>query len=202
MRALVVDARTQPVVNYATNPSGGSTGGWNTNSGAYPATWDETVRRHGPRSRRSSAANPNFRLLSLYSTGATSGTGIPVPGAAALHACVWMRAEVPASGGIGASWLVAGTWTPAVRLPLVSLTMGSWTPVRGILDAPAGVTALRILAEVDADTVHPPGTYAWATDAMVTTHPYPIDHADGDTPGWRWDGTPHASASRGRPTLL
>ena len=24
----------------------------------------------------------------------------------------------------------------------------------------------------------------------------------GTTPGWRWDGTPHASTSRGHPTLL
>lgn len=78
------------------------------------------------------------------------------------------------------------------------LVAGTWTRIAGTWTIPAGVAFIRpywYYANSDASIVV--GSTLDATALMATEGPTLYAYADGNSPNWRWDGTPNASTSRG-----
>lgn len=84
-----------------------------------------------------------------------------------------------------------------VSSPINGDASGNWQAFRiTAVVPPTAVTARLLLLNVSTFAI---GDVMDWRDVMIHPGPIPYAYADGDTPGWVWDGTPGASTSRGYP---
>ncbi|MBO1770454.1 hypothetical protein [Agrococcus sp. TF02-05] len=98
-----------------------------------------------------------------------------------------------AGGSLIGAYLYAHGGTP--------LQVGPMNREVATVTAPAGSASMRLVAQLVASTGFPLTVPADATldlDAVIVAQlPEAPAYFDGDSPGWVWDGAPHASASLG-----
>lgn len=175
-----------PVRNLCTNPGPGVTiAGWMRNSAAQHAvtvvdgTFQMTV-----------IADTIYTMISVYSMGLLDNLRPVLPAGSVWQSQVqvWVPVEgvVIAQGALG-TIVPAATWTT-----LRWETIGT--------GADPGQRALAVQIRPSDLTRPPIGTVSYLRHAMLVESRTPVAYADGDSPGWQWDGPAHASTSTGYPT--
>lgn len=186
------------ITNLATNPSAEAAGGWLSNNGAvYPASRDTTQKRSGTQSVSSYNVASSTALMSLYSTGALDGNGIPVTDPGTYTASMYFRADAASQGRIGVSTRTNGTYSGTTYGAYVTGTTSSWTKASYTFSAPSGTDMLRFVINVTANATQPSGVKAYADDFIVTTGSDTPNYADGNSPSWVWNGVVNGSTSTG-----
>ena len=96
---------------------------------------------------------------------------------------------------LGLKWIA----NPDVYGPVISeaASNGVWTTVRGSAISPDNATHLALWIGVPSNTVI--GTEFEIDQLMVVSKDYNGPFGTGDSYGWEWEGTPHASTSIGYP---
>lgn len=195
--------------NHFSSPSAELGGGWASNSGSlYPiaSETDASFARRGSGCKvvtRMGAVGS--ALCSTYILANLLLTSWSVKPGETIFAAAYMRAELPgrqarvrlvfrdATGvSLGSGANVLG--------PLIPLNAGRYVRVGGTAIVPAGAaSAVPVFdgSTIDgSDTVT--GERVWFDDGMLVNGSE-TPYADGDTPGWHWEGIPHASTSVGYP---
>jgi hypothetical protein len=91
---------------------------------------------------------------------------------------------------------------PDIHAPIISESASNnqWTTVRGSSISPAGATHLALWIGVPSNTAL--GTVFDIDQLMLVEGEYNGPFGTGDSYGWEWEGTPHASTSKGYPVRL
>lgn len=208
MRHAVVDLGSQPIRNRLGNPSAvGNLNGWSTNDATlFPIAYSATGGVDGGSCARvmRSAVNPSEVAASFY-FGVPPGGGLlsqkVIPGER-LQAGFMVKTDVASRDAVIYIQYRDVTGTPGVvagetRVPL---TQGGWTWVSTpSVIVPAGADSILIVGYVrtaagDVSTI--PANEVTLFDQIYLGAPLGR-YADGDSPGWRWTGTAHASESVG-----
>lgn len=82
---------------------------------------------------------------------------------------------------------------------------GQWHKLTVDVTAPAGAVYARLQVDLPVQSAGPAGSSAWVTDLLFAPTAQGGSFGYGATPGWRWMGPAHQSASqemRGAPTGL
>ncbi len=214
-RGVLLEERAQPVRNLVTNPR--ATGGaWVASSTSGQISTDTHVTSGGPTGgtffRRSFTAASTGSLQSSDMIlvgggpavpGVSIGSAAPVAAGQRYALSVWVRSSVAQTVHVQAQWLVGAGSAGSSQGPDTTLVPGVWTRLSVVAVAP--LTALAVRLDIDGGAGYIPwqvGDTLDATMAMITLGSTVWVYADGDTPGWRWTGTPGASASVGWPYTL
>jgi len=97
-------------------------------------------------------------------------------------------------------WINTSTNTIVSRSNLATFSpIASWTTFTGTALAPAGANVLRITLYTLSSSTGTTGDYVDIDSIMVTESEADFLFADGNSPGWIWNGTPNTSTSTGPP---
>jgi len=188
------------ITNLATNPSAETNAGWYSNNGATHATsYDTSISRSGAKSLESHNLGSDSTLMSIYGAGGLTGNGFAVGSNKTYTVSAYGRATVPYKVRLFYAFRTNGVWTSAVYGSWTSGTAGTWTQASFTATSAANTDLLRVCIQVSADTTQPAGTSSWADDLMAAESNSVYNYADGNSPGWIWNGTPHNSTSTGSP---
>ena len=147
---------------------------------------DTTTRRSGTGSFRATANGS--------SAGFTTSVGLS--GGTSFRWSAYVRSATATTINTYGQTYVSGTYTPVVVAggdTTVSLPANTWTRVSwtGVSPHGASYVALGFLMSG--------GATVFIDDVMITTGTANYAFADGDSPGWIWNGASNASTSTGPP---
>lgn len=91
--------------------------------------------------------------------------------------------------------VVQNDWTVIAYGGVPHDNYGSWTRYFATWTQPAGQTIARVITQGNGDNTSV-GTWYW-DGLMLTQGSTVYNYADGNSPGWVWNGTPNASSSTG-----
>ena len=141
---------------------------------------------------------------------AHTGARIPVTAGQSFAASAWMRASWNAGTPIWNTIRIefydaatGGTMLSSVNGTNESFSQGNWSYQRAVATVPAGASYMVPLSmfqtQYDPGGVYlpPVGATLDATGFMLTQGATHSAYADGNTPGWVWNGTPNNSTSTG-----
>lgn len=184
MRAASVDARLQPVVNLIPNPS------FEINTTTWASAWVTDERTPDGQS--------GAYALTMTKLDVPNTPYLILPQPLTTVGPISLRARVKSPDTIRGELRFSGDSGEISRPGFTAHSDGAWTDLVFSTEIPLGTSIVRVIFFPEASD---PG-YTFAIDSvMLTRTPQPIPYADGDTPGWRWLGTPHASPSVGYPRL-
>lgn len=215
MRSQIYNAASKPITNVVVdpratvyNPAGGPGFGndrWN----AYETFTLVTAATDGPPGTALATYARTTCTVAMAGLGFDFGSnpeanGAPdskwtpaVPGQA-YTVSVWVRcsgayaARVRLRFRSGAGWLTGADYQTNL-----TLTASQWQRLSVTGVAPAGATFAASYTIIN-DTMNPGDTFD-ATGLMIHTGSLMPTYCDGNTPGWKWLGTPGASQSVGYP---
>lgn len=129
----------------------------------------------------------------------SSSTRIPIEDSESYTGSCYLRTNrLDVKGRIGLSWYdesgsnISTSWSSNT-----SLSSNVWTRVGFTGTAPTNAASVILICSTYVNVNWNPGDTidgdAFMLTKGTTLHPY----ADGDSPGWIWNGTPHASTSTG-----
>lgn len=103
----------------------------------------------------------------------------------------------------GATWGARMGDHPTI-FPIIRPPIGVWSLATATLTAPisASTVAFRVDNLIGGTTPITTGSILSLRNPMVTLNAQPYSFADGDSPGWKWEGTPGVSTSIGWPKPL
>ena len=190
------------ITNLAVDPAGTSTSNW--------TGWAGTGGAGSLSAQSSSGITPSSYVRLTITTPGTSSTGLVtttsqgIPVTAGETYSFRIAGRTNRSSGVNA-YLLEVKWRGAlgqiggsVQTSTPFLGANVWHYIsRAGLVAPAGATSLIATAVVTLSSSNTVGDTYDATGLMVeqgsVSHPY----ADGNSPGWVWNGTPNNSTSTG-----
>lgn len=192
MRAGVVDQRTRPIKNIwdsIVTSTNWSKLQYNAGDVSSPAL-ERITSESRPFIRATQPSTPVAGQPGFYITQMLLPTGRQ------YRLSMWIRISKPTTLNIYIRDWGVGDYV----ITPTALSANTWTRVN-CLYTPVGSQGVSILARGIAVNDFPAGTTMDARDVMITEGPILFPYADGDTPGWKWLGTPGLSASAG-PALL
>lgn len=135
-----------------------------------------------------------------YSGGALGTTGFPVTEGATHTFSSYMRASTVLAGTTFAMRATFRDATGARILPIpfsqtVTPTAGQWDRVSLTATAPVGATTVTLGSDVFGNGTWPVDATLDGTGLLVTKTAELGPYADGNTPGYVWDGPPNNSTS-------
>lgn len=166
-----------------------------------------TVQTGGP-----TPACPSFSRVTLVDA-QTAGTVTQYNGAAGYNLVTpgknyiakgWMRMSISGNGQMKIGSYLDTKFVKSLNGPVVNLTANAWTPFELEFAVADGTDRIQInLDQASGGPFIPVSGTVDATGWMLFEKPEgvttldSIKYADGDTPGWSWDGVAHQSVSRG-----
>jgi hypothetical protein len=199
----VDSATASPVSNLVST----SIGNWNTGrwfgggsgAGVYSTVTNDTSSPWGAYNRKTWNASGN--------TNGDTGFDIQqvsVKPGKSYTLSAWLRPSTTQFGSVSIYWLDSdGQIISRSDNPRVSMAAGKWTRISGTATAPANTSKALLIADSNEGGAQwKPGDTLDGTAAMFTEGTTLYDFADGNTPGWTWNGPANASSSSGIPYTL
>jgi hypothetical protein len=182
--------------------------GWSSNNGTnYPIALetDPAFVRTGIQAVRATRGGTATSTVSSSYLTTGSLTSWKVKPGETVYASVSIRAELPGRIGLirfnfrDISGTIVGS---SVSGPTSAIPVGSYGVFSFATTVPVGTDSAIALIDTSVPTgVATIGERIWMDDAMLVNGG-PTDYANGDYPGWRWDGVPNRSESVGPPYKL
>lgn len=213
MRQHVVDPASQPIRNYHANPGAESpVTGWANNSAALHTIYvrETTGGRTGGscyRIARSADTTDTFRVSSVYISGYTGLFAWRVTPGERVYASAYIKPERANRGARvrftfrDATDIVGNSVAGGLQSSVTPISAGLYSRVEFSQIVPANAASVIAVFEVVSTDASLPvtGEQVWYDDGMFTKGVTSTPHADGNTLGWRWLGTPEQSESVGYP---
>lgn len=181
--------------------------GWNV-SGTVGSTGVQTLEPAGGPTgvdtfyRRTISSSPNASPMAFITTG-SGVSGIPVPPSTTFRISAYFRCSFALSTGFridvneyDSSGATIGATSSGPTTPTI---INQWQQLSRTFTTSATASYMRVMLAFSGPQGAPPGSTFDVTGMMVTAGSTSYTYADGDTPGWAWDGATGNSSSTGPP---
>lgn len=181
--------------------------GWSSNNGTnYPIAieTDPALVRSGIQAVRSTRGGTATSTVSSAFMNTGSLTSWKVKPGETVYASVFVRAELAGrQGQVRLSFRdISGTPIGTFSGPLTAIPVGAYGLLSFSSVVPAGADSAIALIDTSPVTgLATIGERIWMDDGMLVNGG-PTDYANGNYPGWRWDGVANRSESVGPPYKL
>lgn len=202
--------RLQVLTNHVENPRASTLAGLAVASGTGGTTDVESVATGGPLPdcpsfvRVTWGAAQTGTAATVQIRNAGTDRNMVQPGRSYLLRA-WVRSSLATSMQLKAGLFGGDRYLSTVSAPATAIPAGTWRQLALEFTAPAESTRVQINTDPATNSgapLMPAGAWLAITGWMLTeTTPGAeagfIAYGDGDSAGWEWLGTPHASRSRG-----
>lgn len=203
MIPYAANRQSQPIRNSVREPTPRTLNSyWTTNVGVDTAIIDidATGGRFGGQAMRVTAVKAASLNYQIWASGGGTAPLIPVTPGQMWSISAFLRTSV-AGLSIYPIWRWRDSNNSQVSLVTGALHQSdtSYTRVSGTAKAPAGAAYLHVSFNVVFTAA---SQVSWLDGCMAVQSDTTPDFGDGNTPGWRWTGTPGQSESVGYPYTL
>lgn len=181
----------QPITNLAFNPSF---------EAAFSANTLNTSNTWG-----SGGAYSGTRFLRSTRTNTSGGSGpwmniANVQGNTVYRLKLALRSNVTTTREVVVEWINTSTNTIVSRSTIASVTpTPSWETYTGTATAPSTANIFRLTVYTPGSSTGTTNDYVDIDGIMVTESSTEYSYADGNSPGWLWNGSVNSSTSTGSP---
>jgi len=199
---------TATIVNLANNPRVGvDTTGWAFNKGSGGTGSASRITTGGPLANAPTLYRGTWTVAPTGQVQVDNGstttnlvTGSTAYRMVAYGKTSWAGAKIQALIG----WYNGATYLSTSGATVVTTTAGAWNALEATGTAPVSATRAVLSVLVLTSGVMPSAGDTFDVSAMLmhdNTGGYTPGYNDGDSTGWAWSGTAHASASSGAVVL-